>query len=189
MEMNKIGMKDLLSQGLYLMMKEKAFDKITIKEICDKTGVIRGTFYNHFIDKYEALEYLTFQIILGDWNQQESKFSKGNQIQLTLFEHIIHAIDENKDFFIKCFKIQGQNSFESMLRNIFYDLIINDCQDITDSSNRILITKQYLAKYLSNSMYFIIEDWINHNCNRSCDELLQMCNIFSKLSLYDLTKK
>ena len=54
----KMNMKELLVEGLYLCMKDKPFEKITIKQICDKTGVIRGTFYNHFIDKYEALEYL-----------------------------------------------------------------------------------------------------------------------------------
>ena len=47
----KVNMKDLLAQGLLLLMKEKPFEKITIKQICDKTGVIIGTFYNHFIDK------------------------------------------------------------------------------------------------------------------------------------------
>ena len=54
----KVTMKDLLSEGLYILMQQKPFEKITIKQICDKTGVIRGTFYNHFMDKYEALEYL-----------------------------------------------------------------------------------------------------------------------------------
>ena len=33
-------------------------EKITIKEITDKAGVIRPTFYNHFQDKYELLEWI-----------------------------------------------------------------------------------------------------------------------------------
>ena len=45
----KMTMKDLLSEGLYILMQQKPFEKITIKQICDKTGVIRGTFYNHFV--------------------------------------------------------------------------------------------------------------------------------------------
>ena len=39
-------------------MQEKPFEKITIKQICDRTGVIRATFYNHFEDKYAALDYV-----------------------------------------------------------------------------------------------------------------------------------
>ena len=61
----KVTMKDLLSEGLYILMQQKPFEKITIKQICDKTGVIRGTFYNHFMDKYEALEYLIHRIFLS----------------------------------------------------------------------------------------------------------------------------
>lgn len=36
----KVTMKDLLSEGLYILMQQKPFEKITIKQICDKTGVI-----------------------------------------------------------------------------------------------------------------------------------------------------
>ena len=46
----RLNMKDMLATSLYQLMLEKPFDKITIKQITDKTGVIRGTFYNHFYD-------------------------------------------------------------------------------------------------------------------------------------------
>ena len=35
-----------------------SIEKITIKEITDKAGLIRPTFYNHFQDKYELLEWI-----------------------------------------------------------------------------------------------------------------------------------
>ena len=48
MEHRKPKMKDFLAESLELLMQEKPFDKITIKQICDRAGVIRATFYNHF---------------------------------------------------------------------------------------------------------------------------------------------
>ena len=51
----KVTMKDLLSEGLYILMQQKPFEKITIKQICDKTGVIRGTFYNHLDPIHKSL--------------------------------------------------------------------------------------------------------------------------------------
>ena len=50
MEHRKPKMKDFLAESLELLMQEKPFDKITIKQICDRAGVIRATFYNHFED-------------------------------------------------------------------------------------------------------------------------------------------
>ena len=46
---------DLLAESLKEIAKTKPIEKITIKEITDKAGVIRPTFYNHFQDKYELV--------------------------------------------------------------------------------------------------------------------------------------
>lgn len=55
--MEKRGMmKRFLAESLKELMLQKSFEKITIKQICDKTGVIRATFYNYFEDKYGRLK-------------------------------------------------------------------------------------------------------------------------------------
>ncbi len=48
----------LLSESFKEIAVTKPIEKITIKEITDKAGVIRPTFYNHFQDKYELLEWI-----------------------------------------------------------------------------------------------------------------------------------
>ena len=51
----KSMMKVNLCESLRGLMLKRPFEKITIKNICDETGVIRATFYNHFEDKYREL--------------------------------------------------------------------------------------------------------------------------------------
>ena len=48
----------LLAESLKELTENHPIEKITIKEITDKAGVIRPTFYNHFQDKYELLEWI-----------------------------------------------------------------------------------------------------------------------------------
>ena len=48
----------VLAESLIELSAKKPIDKITIKEITDKAGVIRPTFYNHFQDKYELIEWI-----------------------------------------------------------------------------------------------------------------------------------
>ena len=45
-------------RSLIELSAKKPIDKITIKEITDKDGVIRPTFYNHFQDTYELIEWI-----------------------------------------------------------------------------------------------------------------------------------
>ena len=55
----------LLADSFKELAQIKPVEKITIKEITDKAGVIRPTFYNHFQDKYELLEWIIREEILA----------------------------------------------------------------------------------------------------------------------------
>ena len=48
----------VLAESLKELAATKPIEKITIKEITDKAGVIRPTFYNHFQDKYLILYWI-----------------------------------------------------------------------------------------------------------------------------------
>ena len=52
----------LMDQALLLLLEKKDFDYITVKEICEKAGVNRSTFYLHYetIDDLlmESIDYL-----------------------------------------------------------------------------------------------------------------------------------
>jgi AcrR family transcriptional regulator len=48
----------LLAESFKEIAVTKPIEKITIKEITDRAGVIRPTFYNHFQDKYELMEWI-----------------------------------------------------------------------------------------------------------------------------------
>lgn len=156
----KVDMKDLLAEGLYKCILEKSFDKITIKQICVKTGVIRGTFYNHFVDKYEALEYLIYSMFLKN-DEQDMDLSK----QLRYFLEVLY---QEKDFFKKCFLIEGQNGFEFIFMKILNDIFnyyINDNE---------LISKDFLCSYYANSILFIIKKWNDHDYSESVNEIYKI---------------
>ena len=54
----------LLAESLKELALCRPVEKITIKEITDKAGVIRPTFYHHFQDKYELLEWIILTELL-----------------------------------------------------------------------------------------------------------------------------
>lgn len=162
----KISMKDMLAQSLYLLMKEKQFDKITIKEISSKTGVIRGTFYNHFYDKYEALEYLTYSILI-EQNKEDMHESDDSLI------NILHRIDNEKEYFEHCFTVEGQNGFEFILTKIFKQLITKYLNvNKIDFSNTIF-EKELFIEINANNIVFIIKKWMNKSKNKNAQEIYE----------------
>ncbi len=52
-----------IRRALTELIVEKGFDALTVSDITRRAGVNRGTFYLHFIDKFDALEQLEDELI------------------------------------------------------------------------------------------------------------------------------
>lgn len=180
---NKVNMKDLLSEGLYLLILEKPFEKITVKQICDKTGVIRGTFYNHFMDKYDALEYLTNHLLVEnfDFNQADEHVEISRRFAL----HTLEVFYDKQEFFKRAFTITGQNSFESMLDNIFTKMYSSIFESFNVDFSKTPVTQEYLARYLSSTSIFICRDWIKTNYKKTPEEVFEVFQFLCSYNLKD----
>ena len=56
-DLRKTRTLKLLKEALLEMMTKKSFEEIKINDICNVAMVHRTTFYSHFDDKYDLLEY------------------------------------------------------------------------------------------------------------------------------------
>jgi len=180
----RVSMKDMLAQGLYELMKSMPYDKITIKQISNKTGVIRGTFYNHFYDKYEALEYLTY-ILMFEYNSSNKNIKDYSK----LMQSILNNIEKEKEFFKHCFQIEGQNGFESILFNVFCKLL----SDYLDSINIIFdneaINQDLFVQINVNTIVFIIKTWMSKQPNKSAEEIYSIFSIVLQESAKDIINR
>ncbi len=57
--------KRCIAQAFEDVLEERPFDKITVIEIARKCGISRQTFYNHFLDKYDLVEWIYRQLVTG----------------------------------------------------------------------------------------------------------------------------
>ena len=97
--------KEALADALRQMMKVKPIDKITVKDIVEVCGVNRQTFYYHFDDVYDLLEWvfeegananLPSEVVYDNW-------------KLTFMDYL----EKNSDFTLN---VYNSNSRLYMLR-------------------------------------------------------------------------
>lgn len=50
--------KHIIEQEFVELLKEKSAYKITVKEVCERAQINRGTFYKHYLDIYDLLDQL-----------------------------------------------------------------------------------------------------------------------------------
>lgn len=84
-----------------------SFEKISIKMIVDGADIRRPSFYNHFLDKHDLLEWIVCADVVTPAQKALDAGTERDAIR-TLFEKILH----NEVFYRKAFGVTGQNSFE-----------------------------------------------------------------------------
>ena len=108
-------MKVCLADALKQCMKKESLDKITIKEITERCGTTRQTFYRHFQDKYALVNWYFDKILLESFEHMgEGK---------TIYEGLVNKftfIKKEKIFFKAAFKYDEQNN----LRDHDFQLIL-----------------------------------------------------------------
>lgn len=154
METHKELMRSYLCDSLRQLMERNLFEKITIKQICDRAGVIRATFYNYFDDKYDCLNCIVFldlSKILDDMEHGEPE---------ELLRRLMEMIDQNAEFYRRSYQVTGQNSFEDMLRK---NLALFLCRYLDlyrnpDVMNRY--TNEFLSRYYAEGAAFHIREFL-----------------------------
>ncbi|MCI8326484.1 MAG: TetR family transcriptional regulator, partial [Lachnospiraceae bacterium] len=150
----------LLAESFKELALEHPIEKITIKEITDKAGVIRPTFYNHFQDKYELLEWIIkTQIIdpIGPLMQ--------NGMVMEALILMFTNVEKEKEFYIRACKLEGQNSFESIVRSCVEEILLEVIREKTTGKKppHSWLTPENMAAYYSQAMCFVAINWIKAN--------------------------
>jgi probable dihydroxyacetone kinase regulator len=149
--------KYLLTQSFKEIVKKYPFEKITIKMITDRSGVIRPTFYNYFKDKNEVFE----------WILEEELFNTLHNLILNNMENeaikmIFQYFGNNRNLYSKLFTINGQNSFEEVFEQDIHNFFIKILEkyDFKINKKLLLLSRENISKYYCMGMVYIIKTWM-----------------------------
>lgn len=151
MEYHKNVMKIALSGSLRDLMTRNLFEKITIKKICDETGVIRATFYNYFDDKYDCLNWIVYHDLVEGTKEhiEEGDFNSA-------FSVILKTVDHYRAFYRAAYQVTGQNAFEDMVRENMKIIVGDYLNRYRKESYLAKYDNQTLASYFAEGFAFHI---------------------------------
>lgn len=105
--------KKALASSLKELMKKKDFSKINVGDICNLCGMNRTSFYYHFKDKYDLIEWILYTEFMHVVDNCSMDDFWGFLTEINNYFY------KNRQFYISAFAIQGQNSFEEMFAEVF----------------------------------------------------------------------
>jgi probable dihydroxyacetone kinase regulator len=146
-----------LAQSLKALAIKEPVEKITIKEITDRAGVIRPTFYNHFQDKFELIEWIIRTELL---EPIKPLISNGmiEEAMLLLFSNI----ERDKAFYTRVVKLEGPVTFHSISKKCVGEVLLEIIEEqlTGDHARYKWLTPEIIAGYYAQTMCFAAEEWI-----------------------------
>ena len=166
----------LMNQALLYLLEKKNYDKITVKQLCEKAGVNRSTFYLH----YESMDDLLIETIeilnkefQNSFNGITIKHDDSKPYFFITEEYIVPYltfVKKNKRVLKtihdnpKLFNVKKE--YNSMCENIFYPAV-----------KSFLVGKKeipYILEYYTKGVVAIINKWIELNCEDSIEYLSKL---------------
>lgn len=104
--------KRALAQAMKELMAEEPFAKISVGDICQRCGMNRKSFYYHFQDKYDLVNWIFYTEFISNLGQEAPGNGWG------LLQSICGYFYRERSFYRNAMQIQGQNSFREYFMQV-----------------------------------------------------------------------
>lgn len=147
--------KRALATSLKHKLKEKPLEKITISDICEECEVNRQTFYYHFQDIYDLIEWI--------YTNEASKAMEGKKTYKNWEEGFLrifaYALEE-KDFAISTYHSISREHLENFLYRQTYQLLYDVVSEMSRNLSIREEDKAFIANFYKYAFVGLILDWV-----------------------------
>jgi len=163
--------KKALSLSIKELMNTVPLSKISIREIVENCGINRQTFYYHFKDKFDLVNWIYYTEVI------ESLDDCRNYAHWTdgMYKTLVYFM-ENKSFYINALNTPGQNGFDGYFFSKTYDLIMGVINDISSVLNVSDTDKNFTADFYTHAFVGMTVQWIKNNMKESPQIMVEKLN-------------
>lgn len=131
--------KHMLAQTLKQQMAHMSFSKISVSDICAACGVSRKSFYYHFKDKYDLVDWIFYSEFISKVQPD------GYENAWAFWEDICGYFYQERVFYSAALKISGQNSFRESFSEAMEPFLQNFLKQIIRSEHNSEFAQVFLT--------------------------------------------
>ena len=141
--------KKALAQALKDLMLQEPLSKISVGDICTRCSMNRKSFYYHFKDKYDLVNWIYYTEFL---DALQKKPAQGWDVALRLCEYFA----ENVKFYQNALAVQGQNSFYEYFGQVLSTVISHNLEPYMKDVEYF----DFYIKFYSDAYRAVIIHWL-----------------------------
>lgn len=150
--------KRALEQSLKNLLLKKPLTKITVGDIADDCGINRMTFYYHFKDIYDLVEWACLEDAKRALDEKKT-CDTWQQGLLQIFE----AVQQNKPFILNVYRCVHREQVEKYLQPLVDHLLLDIIQEKSGEMTVRDEDKQFIAQIYSYIFIGLMLDWIKED--------------------------
>ncbi len=147
--------KRALEASLKNLLTKKSLDKITINDIAEDCGISRMTFYYHFKDIYDLIEWSCME--------EASRVIEGNKTYETWqegFLRIFEAVLANKPFVMNVYHSVSREQIEQFLYKVTDQFLISVVEEKATGMQVRAEDKAFIADFYKYAFVGLMLEWI-----------------------------
>ncbi len=164
--------KKALAASLKKLMEKSALDKISICEIVEDCGVNRKTFYYHFNNIYDLVDWMFEEEAIESVKQYDFIRDYENAVRFSM-----DYIEENEHVVNSALDALGRDE----LKKFFYNNFVDNMRDIVDEiSKDMTIPKDYidfLINFYTESFASLLIDWIRNRAEKDKEKYIKYISL------------
>lgn len=152
--------KKVLADAMKDLMAREPFAKISVGDICQHCGMNRKSFYYHFRDKYDLVNWIFDTEFLQ--SVRASDFPTG----WDLLERMCGYFYQEQAFYRCAMQIQGQNSFREYFCEVLTPFLTSFAQDLFPDRDDM----DFFVTFFSDALLVSLIRWLSGGVRTTAEE-------------------
>lgn len=165
--MNQRFTKQLIWEAFYELSASIPFEKLTVEKIIKHSGISKATFYRHFRDKYDVLNYNSLAIAERLIGWQPCK--DWHDFLLCMFREI----EKEMDYYRRAFKTTGQNAHSRFLFEYSFG-VVKECYLRANGRGELTTEEHYRIAHYCHGCVDTIADWIQEPSKMTVEQMADL---------------
>ena len=162
--------KKLLRNALMSLLSEKPLRSITVKELCARAHLNRGTFYAHYADVYDLMAQIESEMEAGFFAALEPMYSAEEPLSPPkLTKKVFECIEANADLCRVIIGPYGDREFTRRLLAESREKSLQRCQQYFSNADAQQIEAYFT--FVTGGCYFLMDRWVRGGIVGSSAEL------------------
>ncbi len=165
--------KKAIASSVKELMRKKDLQKISVADIVEHCGINRQTFYYHFKDKYDLVNWIYYsEVVMAVTHNRLHNDWSGVLLD------VLNSMKREQVFYINALNVTGQNAFQDYFFDVTKSLLSEIIDEMEEDHIIAKEDKDFIAEFYAYGLVGITVQWARCGMRQPPEEIVQRLSHF-----------